>query len=141
MLKDIGFESPDWEDLIHLMLGSVVLASLGAAAWTLWERMRQDPWLALLQTAAARLQKAGLKTQPSSPPRTLAEQMRSQFGLTPANQAIHDWLLRLEAQRYGPSPAQHNSLAGLKRELKQLDWPRQLPRPGTQSAIAAPCAD
>jgi hypothetical protein len=31
-----------------------------------------------------------------------------------------DWLVRLEAQRYGPESAQRTGLATLERELKQL---------------------
>ena len=34
LLRNIGFESPSWEDLIYLLIGIVVLASLSGAAWT-----------------------------------------------------------------------------------------------------------
>ncbi|WP_296447524.1 DUF3488 and transglutaminase-like domain-containing protein [Rhodoferax sp. UBA5149] len=124
LLKDIGFESPSWEDLIYLLIAIVVLASLGGAAWTLWERSRHDPWLRLLATAAARLQKAGVNVAPNSPPRAMAEQLAQQFGpKNPAALAIRDWLLRLEVQRYAPPGAQRTGLATLQRELKQLVWP------------------
>jgi len=124
LLKDLGFESPSWEDLIYLLIGIVVLASLGGAAWTLWERTRRDPWLRLLAAAAARLQKAGIKIAPQSPPRTMADQLTEQFGeQNPGAAALSDWLLRLEAQRYAPAHAERAALATLRTEFKQLHWP------------------
>jgi transglutaminase-like putative cysteine protease len=124
LLKKLGFATPRWEDLLYLLMGMVVLASLTGAAWTLWERNRQDPWLRLLATAAIRLQKAGVTLAPHSPPRTMAEQLMKVFDATnPMTLAIRDWLLRLEAQRYAPPHAQRTRLATLERELKQLIWP------------------
>jgi transglutaminase-like putative cysteine protease len=124
LLKELGFASPGWEDLIYLLIGVVVMASLSGAAWTLWDRTRRDPWLHLLAMAVARLQKAGLQIARQSPPRRVAEQLSEQFGLqNPATIALRDWLLRLEAQRYAPASAQHSTLATLRSEFKQLHWP------------------
>ncbi len=125
LLKNIGFASPSWEDLIYLLIGVVVLASLCGAAWTLWERSRQDPWLRLLERAAMRLQQAGVKLAPNSPPRRMAGQLAAQWGPDhPGVPAIRDWLARLEAQRYGAPGARRISLVTLQRELKQLVWPK-----------------
>lgn len=124
LLKNIGFETPSWEDLIYLLIGLVVLASLSGAAWTLWERQRQEPWLRLLDTARTRLQKAGIQIAPNSPPRRMAEQLATQSGLNhPATQTFYNWLLRLEAQRYAPSGASHPRVATLQREFNQLTLP------------------
>ena len=124
LLKDIGFEAPRWEDLIYLLISVVVLASAGGAVWTLWERSRQDPWLRLLQNATRRLEKSGIQLAPNSPPRRMAEQLTQQLGADhPAQQALRDWLLRLEAQRYAPPNAQRVRLATLRREFQQLNWP------------------
>ena len=109
---------------MYLLIGVVVLVSLSAAGWTLWERSRQDPWLRLLDTAATRLQKAGVTLPPHSPPRRMAEQLKQQFGSQNAGvQAIYDWLLRLEAHRYAPPASERAALVTLQRELKQLTWP------------------
>jgi len=125
LLKNIGFASPSWEDLIYLLIGIVVLATLMGAVWTLWERSRQDPWLRLLETATARLQKAGVSIAPRSPPRRMAEQLAQQLGPeNPSALALRDWLLRLEAQRYAPPGAQRTHLATLQREFNQLVWPK-----------------
>ena len=97
----------------------MVLASSLGALWTLWERYHIDPWLRLLRIAQQRLRASGLLLTDSSPPRQLAELARQRFGTQ--GQALYDWLLRLEAQRY----ARHASrdLAALRREFKQLAWP------------------
>jgi hypothetical protein len=121
LLRDIGFSSPSWEDLSYLLIGIVVLASLAGAAWTLWERSRQDPWLALLTKARRHLEQAGLAIAPNSPPRRLAEQLQHQGKPGDSKQlALRSWLLRLEAQRYARPGQQGAALATLRAELQQL---------------------
>ena len=119
LLKDIGFESPSWEDLSYVLIGIVVLVALGAAAWTLWERTQHDPWLRLLGRVRKRLDAAGLAAAPASGPRQLATLVTQRFG--DAGKALADWLLRLEAQRYARDP--RASLSALQREFKQIPWP------------------
>ena len=170
LLKDIGFKSPSWEDLGLLLVGIIVAVTLCGALWTLWERSRHDPWLALLAQAAKRTEKSGVPLPPQCPPRDMGERLARHFASAPqSTHAARDWLLRLEAWRYAvPEPAhdrsrtnmplnsamnsplnnplntpmnkalsrprqgQHNahqnasaraSLAALKREFKQLNWP------------------
>ena len=121
LLLEIGFSSPSWEDLSYLLIGIVVLASLTGAAWTLWERSRQDPWLALLTKATRHLEQAGLTIAPNSPPRRLAEQLQGHGKPDdPARLALQSWLLRLEAQRYARAGQQGAALATLRSELQQL---------------------
>lgn len=119
MLRDIGFSAPSWSDLAYLLIGLVVLASSLGAIWTLWERYHIDPWLRLLHKAQQRLRACGMALGESSPPRQMAELARQRFGAQ--GQALADWLLRLEAQRYAPKPAR--DLAALRREFRQLAWP------------------
>jgi protein-glutamine gamma-glutamyltransferase len=121
LLRDIGFESPSWEDLSTVLMGIIVVASLCGAAWTLWERRQRDPWLRLLQGATGKLQRAGLAlpeaaAQPT--PRQLAAALaRTQ---TPGTTPIGEWLLRLEAWRYAP----HSTPLGtLQAQYRQLPWP------------------
>ena len=73
LLKDIGFESPSWEDLSYVLIAIVVLAALAGAAWTLWDRAQHDPWLRLLARARKRLEKAGIHSTPAASPRQLAQ--------------------------------------------------------------------
>ncbi|HYW57363.1 MAG TPA: DUF3488 and transglutaminase-like domain-containing protein [Polaromonas sp.] len=118
LLKNIGFESPSWEDLSYVLLGIIVLVSLGGASWAWWERVQHDPWLRLLSGARKRLAKAGISSNASTPPRQLALQVLRRRGKQ--GQALHDWLMQLEAQRYSRASA---SFAELKKQYHQLNWP------------------
>ncbi|MBI3533495.1 MAG: DUF3488 domain-containing transglutaminase family protein [Burkholderiales bacterium] len=124
LLRDLGFESPSWEDLGLLMAACLVLLSLVGAAWALWERRQHDPWLRLFEAAQQRLRKT--HAAPDLTPRALAQAMARQHGATdPRVQAWRDWLLQLEALRYAPGTAEgaKRGLTALRREFKQLHWP------------------
>ncbi|MCW5653672.1 DUF3488 and transglutaminase-like domain-containing protein [Hydrogenophaga sp.] len=128
LLKRLGFASPRWTDLITVLLGFLVLASLAGAGWTLWERQQHDPWLRLLGRAKARLKTSGLDSTDTTPPRELARQVRQHWPTSEAAAGIAQWLLRLEALRYGrPSPDTPLTLAVLQREFRQLAWPGKHP--------------
>ncbi|MGE0498739.1 MAG: transglutaminaseTgpA domain-containing protein [Ramlibacter sp.] len=120
LLKNIGFESPSWEDLSYVLIGIVVIVAVLGALWTLWERSRHDPWLRLLQRTREQLRKAGLEVPATAPPRQVAAAVRQHFGGGAG--ALADWLLRLENLRYARDP--QGSLAALQREFKQLAWPK-----------------
>lgn len=124
LLKSIGFQAPSLEDLAYVLLYLLAGASLAGAGWALWERSQHDPWLRLLAQARARLAKAGLNVPATAPPRQLAAQAEARFG--PAAQAVRDWLLKLEAQRY--AEASPNSLAALRSEFRRLTWPAPSPK-------------
>jgi transglutaminase-like putative cysteine protease len=138
LLRNIGFSAPSWEDLGVLLLGVVATISLLGAAWAQWERLRQDPWLRLLHGANRRLQQAGLALAPNTPPRQLAVALQHSAAASHAAhtqdaaevERIRDWLMRLEAWRYAPqaAPAQSGrvTLGTLRRQFRQLRWPRHL---------------
>lgn len=119
LLQDAGFESPSWEDLSYILIGIIVLASAVGGAWTLWEKSQHDPWLRLLARARKQLARRGIDSDDSTTPRQLARQVLAKHG--PQAQAIHDWLLGLELQRYGARP--ESALTELKRQFQQLGWP------------------
>ncbi len=125
LLKNIGFESPSWEDLIYLLCAIVITVSLIGAAWGAWDRHRQDPWLRLLARAQARLQRAGLPAPPNATPRQMTQQLQNQTDQQAEAQNFANWLLRLEALRYAPTstgPTFKHQLTTLQRELQQLRW-------------------
>jgi transglutaminase-like putative cysteine protease len=131
LLKNLGFESPSWENLVYLLCAVVVTSSLMGALISAWGRHRQDPWLRLLALASQRLQRAGLTPPKNSTPRQMAQLLLAQGSSAPDAQAMHHWLLRLEALRYAPAtsssaqrPSFKQSLAQLQRELRQLRWGR-----------------
>ncbi len=133
LLRNIGFTSPDWADLGYVLIGVIVFASLIGAAWTLWERQRQDPWLRLLQKATLRVQRAGMAVPANAPPRQLAALLQAYRTATPdpmtdvAATAIYQWLVELEVWRYAlheATPVQRRrTLATLQRQYRQLRWP------------------
>ena len=49
----------------------------------------------------------------------MAARVSERFG--PGGQAVRDWLLRLEAQRYARTPV--TELSRLRAEFRQLAWP------------------
>jgi protein-glutamine gamma-glutamyltransferase len=115
LLKNLGFTSPSWEDLGKVLAGIVTLVGLIGAAFTFWERHHQDPWLRQFGKARKLLAKAGLASDASTPPRTLAT-----LALTNAR-GLHDWLLQFDAMRYRPqAAAQGSGLATLKAALSRL---------------------
>jgi protein-glutamine gamma-glutamyltransferase len=119
LLKKLGFESPSWEDLGKVLAGIVTLAGLLGAAFTLWERHHQDPWLRQLKRARQLLAKAGLPSDDSTPPRTLALAALERFGEDA--RPLHDWLMQFDALRYRPQSAQDSSaLATLRASFSRL---------------------
>ena len=127
LLKNLGFESPSWEDLSYLLIGIVVFVSLCGAAWTLWEQTQHDPWLRLLARARRKLAAAGLPVPPQAPPRELARLVAQHFEQADRarGQALQDWLLQLEQLRYAPrSPAGPPRTGGsLHCDGNSTNWP------------------
>lgn len=126
LLRALGFQTPSWEQLGLLLLGALVLASLGGAAWTLWERRRHDPWLRLLERVRSQLARLGLPDDAAMTPREMAQRL-VQIRDPQDNrvQAIQAWLQRFEQLRYAPRPQGREAadLADLRRQLKHLSWP------------------
>ncbi len=127
LLRALGFESPSWEDLGLLLLGALVTASLAGAAWTRWERQRQDPWVRLLERVRQQLERrSGLALGAASTPREMAARLaQSHDPRDNRVQAVQAWLHRFEQMRYAPRARHRDAadLAGLRRELKELSWP------------------
>jgi transglutaminase-like putative cysteine protease len=119
LLRGLGFESPNWEDLSYLLLGLIVVVALAGAQWTLWDRRQHDPWLRLLHHARRRLARSGVVVPATAPPRAIATLITTRFG--EHGRALADWLLRLEAQRYACTSG--TTLPQLRREFRTIPWP------------------
>jgi hypothetical protein len=119
LLRNMGFDSPSWEDLGYVLLGLLTSAALAGAAWSYWERSQHDPWLRLLGRVRRRLRRQGLEVPAYMPPRQIATLVTTKFG--PNARPLEGWLLRLESQRYSRDPA--TDLAALRRDYKHLAWP------------------
>jgi hypothetical protein len=137
LLRNLGFESPSWQDLSTVLIALVVLASTVGAGWTLWDRHRQDPWLRLYRKAERKFRQTGLHLPPNTPPRQMALRLAAHAGTSPHTAALREWLLQLEAWRYQKSSgASTAELRSLQREFSLLRWPKQT-QPGTQGAVAS----
>jgi protein-glutamine gamma-glutamyltransferase len=126
LLRNLGFESPSWEDLSYVLIALVVLASLAGAAWTLWDRWHQDPWLRLLHRAQAALRQRGWTVDERQTPRQLRDLLQTCTTLDPeAVRECATWLLQLEAWRYAPdvSGRAAPTLATLRHQGRRLRWP------------------
>ena len=124
LLKNIGFDTPTWEDLSYVLIGIIVLASGAGAVWTLWDRSQHDPWLRLLARARKQLARAGIASNAATSPRQLAMRLKQTASPSPGDAtALHDWLMALETQRYARGDGAANQLRVLKRQFRQLTWP------------------
>jgi transglutaminase-like putative cysteine protease len=124
LLRNLGFESPSWEDLGYILAGCIVVLSLLGASWTLLERSRQDPWLRLLHRAQQKILKSGVTLPAQAPPREMAQRLMAGPVQEPQKLALSQWLLKLEAWRYAPAETRAGlTLAQLQRELKKIRWP------------------
>lgn len=126
LLKKLGFSSPNWADLLYLLAGVLVIASLGGTVWAAWSRTTQDPWLRLLDRARRNAIRAGATVPPQATPRQLLTLLKSHDSPADKADAWAQWLMRMEIQRYDP----HSGLALglLRREFARLPpWPHPLP--------------
>jgi protein-glutamine gamma-glutamyltransferase len=126
LLRNLGFESPSWEDLSYVLIALVVLASVTGAAWTLWDRWHQDPWLRLLHQAQAALRQRGWTVDEQQTPRQLSDLL--QTAANADSDAARDcaaWLLQLETWRYAPAASSGTApaLATLRQQGRRLRWP------------------
>ena len=127
LLKNLGFESPSWEDLSYVLIALVVLASSVGAAWALYDRTQHDPWLRLLMKARKKLTASGLESAASTSPRQLAAMLANKRSTSSSENtlAVQRWLMQLEAQRYArhtPTSSSQDGLQQLRKQFRQLVW-------------------
>lgn len=103
LLRELGFETPGWEDLAKLLIGLLCTAALAGAGWAWWDRHHQDPWQRLQKQVLRRLQALGVAVAPHHAPRERAAQVRDALG--PAGEDLARLLDELDRQRYGGNPA------------------------------------
>jgi protein-glutamine gamma-glutamyltransferase len=120
LLKNLGFSSPSWADLSYVLIAIIVAASLFGIAWTSWDKRQHDPWLRLLSSVRARLEKMGLTSHASISPRELASISLYRFG--ESAKPLATWLIQLEELRYR-AHIRNMDIARLKAGLKNIAWP------------------
>ena len=98
LLRELGVQTPSWESLAYVLIALLCTVSLAGAAWALWDRYRQDPWLRLQRNVAERLTALGVPVAAHEPPRARAAAVRRAFGS--AGEVLANTLERLDHQRY-----------------------------------------
>ena len=102
VLKKLGFDSPSWEDLALLLIGTISSLALAGAVWAWWDRHRVDPWTRQMERLRGALRRLGLAASAHDTPRALAARVLERFGARGAPLAA--LLDQLERQRYGRAP-------------------------------------
>lgn len=75
LLTRLGMASPDWQKMTILLTALSALAMAVLAAWTLRQRLRQDPASRLWQRLCHRLGRRGLARQPWEGPMAYADRV------------------------------------------------------------------
>ena len=121
LLKDLGFETPDWQTLAKLLVIALSTLALGGAAWAWWDRHRVDPWVRQREALLRMLRKLGIDAAAQDAPGALARRVRERHGA--AGEPLAALLDTLQAQRYGrearrhPDPTLTRSFAAAARGL------------------------
>jgi protein-glutamine gamma-glutamyltransferase len=103
LLKSLGFEAPDWQDLARLLVLLLCATAIAGAAWAWLDRHRQDPWQRLQGRVQRRLARLGVPVAPHHAPQERARRVRQALG--PAGEPLAAALEALDRGRYGGGPA------------------------------------
>ncbi len=103
LLKALGFEAPNWEDVALLLIATLSALALVGAGWAAWTQRRIDPWTRQMERLRRALRSIGVDAPPHLPPRALAGRVSARHGT--AGAALVELLLTLERQRYDRTTA------------------------------------
>jgi len=104
LLKKMGVNTPDSDDLGRLLMGVIGAAALFGAGAAWWDSHRRTPGQRLarrLESALRALQAHGVKVAPHESPGVMAASLRRRFGAQA--EGLAQRLDALERQRYGPA--------------------------------------
>ncbi|MDY0330198.1 MAG: DUF3488 and transglutaminase-like domain-containing protein [Thiomonas sp.] len=109
LLRKLGLQQPDMATLAALAIAALLVATALGGAFLALERRRRDPWTQTYALLRGKLEQAGIDSEASTPPRTLAERLEhvgaQSDTLSPAaQQTAVSLLLQLEHWRYAPVP-------------------------------------
>ncbi|MGA0613052.1 transglutaminaseTgpA domain-containing protein [Caldimonas sp. KR1-144] len=119
LMRELGIEAPQWEDLAFALIGTVVALSLAGAGWAAWAQRRREPWLAAWDGVRRSARELDVDLRAHQTPRALARVLRARHGAA-AEPAVRA-LLALEARRYARDarPLRRADVAPLAREARR----------------------
>lgn len=100
LLRRLGMPQPDWQSMTAALAVLSGLALLALTAWTLRQRRRRDPALALWDKLSKRLARRGLARQPAEGPLDYARRVAA--ALPPLADDMHAIAGLYARLRYGP---------------------------------------
>lgn len=145
LLKRLGWDSPDWQDLGQVLALLIAALGLGGGVWLWVKQVRQarSPWAKALQHLHQTMLGLGMGAPPGPAPASASSwqalgQRSWGSALTPNQQALVDALNVLDALRYGPTPtSQASSDRTRQQTLREIDTLAQAMRaPGAHSQLS-----
>jgi hypothetical protein len=98
LLKNLGFDSPNWTDLAMLLILALITLASAGAVWAWWDRRRVDPWVRQMESVRRCLALLGIAADGHDPPRALALRVQQRFG--DAGVTLAEMLHLIDRQRY-----------------------------------------
>ncbi|WP_158218348.1 transglutaminase TgpA family protein [Roseateles puraquae] len=103
LLKQLGFQQPDWTALGQALAGVILLLALAGAGWIRWSSRPHDAWSRQRARILGLLRRAGVDLPLHEGPGAWARRLRQRHG--PQAEAAARWLEGLERARYAPGSA------------------------------------
>lgn len=98
LLKQLGFEHPDWVALGQTLAGVILAIALAAAAWIRWTSRPHDAWSRQRARIARQLARVEVPAPAHESPTAWARALRQRHG--PGAEAAAQWLETWERSRY-----------------------------------------
>ena len=103
LMRNLGFNSPSWEDLALLLIGALSSLAMAGALWAWWDRRRVDPWVRQMERVRRALRSLGIAAASHDAPHTLAGRVRAALGADAS--MLAEMLDSIDRQRYSRAAA------------------------------------
>lgn len=120
ILDSLGFNDASWGTLASVVIGIFATFLLLIYLSAKWRAGRQDHWQTAYLALRKKLQHAGIDSDATTAPRTLAKRVQPFIENKPALATAQKLLMQLEKLRYAPASKQKTTLQEVRRAIKQL---------------------
>lgn len=98
LLKNLGFQQPDWTALGQAIAGVILTLTLATVAWMRWQQRPHGAWARLRAALLRELHRLGVEARLHESPRAWASALARTYGA--AAQPAVDWLNQLDHTHY-----------------------------------------